>query len=357
MIWRQPFHRTKICAEREINYDPITFSHYLLTQNSLVYAYADHFKSDVPFAFRTYCLPRPRHRKLMKNYGEAPNLPIWQVARATSAAPGYFHPIAIKRGDGSKIRFKDGGFGTNNPTREAYWDIKEKHGAESKIGLVISIGTGQKPLDLFARNPGRVKDAIATFKAAFKLPSMTLNAHREMLNIVDKDGEIKIPYYRFEGGGSLGELAMDEWKSHHFTRFTGHSDQLGIKTIEKIEVGTAAYLQSREVQDKLVACAKLLVRRRRLRTRDVSMWDRYASASYYECDREGCQAKQIKTRHEYEEHMKNQHDINEVTDSVLEQRRRCWTYRNRPTESNLHLHTNYPPGTIDDQVTSEASLL
>lgn len=296
-----------------------------------MYAYAAHFKSDIPYAFRTYFSPRPRQEGIMKNFGDAPNLPIWQVARATSAAPGYFHPIKIDEVDGSdRIRFKDGGFGTNNPTKVAYYDVVDKHGKESKIGLVISIGTGKTPLNLFARRSGHLNNAIANLKAAIKLPSRTVNAHGDMMRLADRDGEEKFPYYRFEGGEALGELAMDEWKSHRFTRFTGHSDQPGFKTIKKIEDGTAAYLQSPVVQHKLAACAKLLVRRRRLRTRDVSRWDRYASASYYECGLNDCEFKWIKTRQEYEEHIKNHHKIKEVTD-LVEMRRRCWQYTERPT--------------------------
>lgn len=286
----------------------------------------------------------------MKNHGDAPNLPIWQVARATSAAPGYFSPIKINRGNGNdprdRIRFKDGGFGTNNPTKEAYYDIVDKHGGQSKIGLVISIGTGKSPLDLFARKPGHLNNAIANFRAATKLPSRTLKAHEDMLRLAEKDGEEIFSYYRFEGGEALGALAMDEWKSHYFTSLTGHSDERGCKTIKKIEVGTAAYLQQREVQRDLAACAELLVRRRRLRTRDVSKWDRYASASYFECDLKGSEARRIKTSQEYKDHIKYQHGI-QVADSVLEKRmhlsRRCWIYRNDPTNCNAAVrHERHP---------------
>lgn len=276
----------------------------------------------------------------MKNHGDAPNLPIWQVARATSAAPNYFRPIEINKGSGTdprdRIRFKDGGFGTNNPTKEAYYDIAIKHGGRTKIGLVISIGTGITPLSLFARKPGNLNNTIANIRAATKLPSRTLKAHEDMLHLTENDGEEPFPYYRFEGGEFLGEIALDEWKSHRFTKLTGHRPERGYKTIRKIEVGTAAYLQQSEVQRDLAACARLLVRRRRLRTRDVSKWDRYASASHYECHLEDCEASRIKTSQQYEDHIKNDHGI-QIDDSVrkrMQSSRRCWIYRNRPTNSN-----------------------
>jgi hypothetical protein len=61
---------------------------------------------------------------------------IWQVGRATSAAPTFFLPIPI--GD---VLYGDGGTGWNNPTKQA---VLEAHSIWPKrpIGIVVSIGTG-----------------------------------------------------------------------------------------------------------------------------------------------------------------------------------------------------------------------
>jgi predicted acylesterase/phospholipase RssA len=61
---------------------------------------------------------------------------IWQVGRATSAAPTFFLPIEI--GD---VLYGDGGTGWNNPTKEA---VLEAHSIWPKrpIGILVSIGTG-----------------------------------------------------------------------------------------------------------------------------------------------------------------------------------------------------------------------
>lgn len=310
-----------------------------------MYAYADHSKTEHPYLFRTYYSPPPLAESGRawsgsgKNYGDAPNLPIWKVARATSAAPGYFRPIKIKTGrdPGDFIRFKDGGFGTNNPTKETYYDIVDKHGGQEKIGLVVSIGTGQTKIDKFAKKPGNMNNLIANIKAATKLPSRTLDAHEDMVRIADTNDKKLFPYYRFEGGESLGKLSLDEWKSHHFTKLSGHSNEKGYKTIKKIEDCIANYLKQPDVQSNLNACAKLLVRRRRLRTRNVSEWDRYASASYYDCVLTRCKAGRIKTIQEYKDHIKDWHGI-PVPDSDLVQRmqssRSGWIYRNKPAKSN-----------------------
>lgn len=81
---------------------------------------------------------------LMCNYGDARDdqIPgqerkVWEVARASSAAPVYSTPFEGK--------FIDGGLMANNPTLVAMTEIfeqAEKEGKSAKIGLVVSLGTG-----------------------------------------------------------------------------------------------------------------------------------------------------------------------------------------------------------------------
>ena len=61
---------------------------------------------------------------------------IWQVARATSAAPTYFLPIEI-----DDVLYGDGGTGWNNPTREAIAEARNIW-SDRPIGVLVSIGTG-----------------------------------------------------------------------------------------------------------------------------------------------------------------------------------------------------------------------
>ena len=152
-----------------------------------------------------------------------------------------------------------------------------------------------------------------------------------MVDYSTRNQEEIFPYYRFDGGARLGEVKLDEWKSHKYTGLTGKTSQPGHKTLERIYVATAAYLQRRDVQNDLVEVAKLLVKRRRLRTRDPSAWERYASASYYYCTHDGCERGRIDTRQLYKEHLKERHHI-QVADEALEktmlESRHCWVYRN-----------------------------
>ena len=74
-----------------------------------------------------------------RKLSDADGLPIWEVPRATSAAPDYFPPTSMHSGNGPEIvTFKDGGFGLNNPSEEAYHDIANKQGVTSKnIGSLL----------------------------------------------------------------------------------------------------------------------------------------------------------------------------------------------------------------------------
>lgn len=281
---------------------------------TLVMAYAEHNKTEAPYLFRTYYAPPPdgdqKKTKLRqttaRNHGLPPKLSIWEIGRATSAAPKYFPPIKIKVGMEHNaqgyVRFKDGGFGCNNPSEEAYYDIVHKHGdLSSTIGPFISIGTGIKPLELFAKRHGNLPNALANMRAAHKHPSRTLHVHDAMTRLSQRDRSDIFSYYRFDGGERLGKVELDEWKNHRFTSLTGRSTEPGYKTLEEMFVATAAYLQDRDVKRDLDECAKILVKRRRLRARDTSAWDRYASASFYECSYQGCQKSRINTAQAFED--------------------------------------------------------
>jgi len=151
------------------------------------------------------------------------------------------------------ITFKDGGFGSKNPSEEAYYEIVYKHGGMVNMGPFISIGTGITPLRMFGHGKrGNFRNAIANLKTATKLPSRTAKAHKTMMRMSNHDGVERFPYYRFDGGKRLGEVGLGEWKGHKLTVLTGRDKKPGCKTLEKMYVATAAYLQRRDVQKDLM---------------------------------------------------------------------------------------------------------
>tara|TARA_B100000674_G_scaffold111364_1_gene82686 strand:- start:8255 stop:9274 length:1020 start_codon:yes stop_codon:yes gene_type:complete len=81
------------------------------------------------------------------------NFKVWEVARATSAAPTYFEAAQITNEEGEKFTLVDGGVFANNPSLCAYAEARKyfKKKLNRKISakdiLMVSLGTGsiEKP--------------------------------------------------------------------------------------------------------------------------------------------------------------------------------------------------------------------
>ena len=231
--------------------------------------------------------------------------------------------------------FKDGAFGVNNPSDEARMDIIYKHGGlANSVAVFVSIGTGVHSTSIFPDHPGKWQNLKANFKGAIRSPGRTRGAHENMAT--HSNSPAGFEYFRFDGGERLGEVALDEWKSHRFAKLRDKDPTPGYITIDKMDQATAWYLQKRSVQKDLLEVAKLLVRRRRLRTRDMSEWDRFASASWYECTHKGCERKPIDTADLYKQHVREIHSIvlpDEVIEKDMQKSRHCWTYRPPHTQN------------------------
>jgi predicted acylesterase/phospholipase RssA len=99
--------------------------------------------------------------KLFKSYGfDKDQTPIWQAARATSAAPAFFPPARVDIPPPAGW-YVDGGVRANNPSWEAMVEAR-KHWKTKKC-FIVSVGTGvQKPVDFIGQTgQGTSKAAIA----------------------------------------------------------------------------------------------------------------------------------------------------------------------------------------------------
>lgn len=65
---------------------------------------------------------------------------MWEVARASSAAPTYFEPHEMMSRQGDRHVLIDGGVIANNPAMAAFADIERR--GESRDMVIVSIGTG-----------------------------------------------------------------------------------------------------------------------------------------------------------------------------------------------------------------------
>jgi len=152
-------------------------------------------------------------------------LPLWQVARATCAAPTYFSPITIE-----DISYVDGGFGTYNPAFEAFCEVRTAqegsiHQYSLHRPLVISIGSG---------------------------PTQTQNVHNKLLDAAQRS---ELDYFRFTVDPGLKGIFLDTWKVKK------RGGKIIYKTLEQIEEECMRYLNEEDVHAELRRCAHMIVER------------------------------------------------------------------------------------------------
>jgi uncharacterized protein len=137
------------------------------------------------------------------------DFPMWQIARATSAAPSFFAPCVIPAIDTSMpdLTLVDGGVFANNPTMCAFSLAQQWHQGEDVRFAVVSLGSGRlthKYNHRMARNWGLIFWAVPLLNIIFDGTSEADDLY--MRNLI---GEFKDPtlYYRFQG-------VLDEMDEH-----------------------------------------------------------------------------------------------------------------------------------------------
>jgi predicted acylesterase/phospholipase RssA len=180
-----------------------------------------------PRLFRTY--PAPKH--------EGDNCPIWQAARATSAAPTFFKRIKIGREE-----FIDGGMGCNNPTGEVLEEAKLIFPTRS-IACILSIGTG-KPNVNRLQGPTSFQRVVPT-NVINALKGIAIDCEGVAVDIGKRFGETPDVYFRFNVEQGMQNVMLGQW------------DKLG-----EVETYTRGYLQDPDVDRKIDAAVNALIERR-----------------------------------------------------------------------------------------------
>lgn len=219
----------------------------------------------------------------------ADQLKIWQVTRATSAAPFYFDMLVADVGRGRGImNFKDGGIRENNPSWAAYSEHASLKGDDHDPALLLSIGTGRPDTtnDGFAAVwPGPLgklpllqkwSEKLAVFKNVLIKYTEGEDRHKMMFALA-KGGHRW--YKRLNVDKGLHNLKLDNWEKGSWTNPVTKETKVvpGGKTLTRMEEATAAYL-SRDTREDiggikeyqppkvvLQQVAERLVRHRRLR--------------------------------------------------------------------------------------------
>lgn len=154
-----------------------------------------------PYFFKT------RYAKQPENIIDNPYL--WECARATSAANGYFKPYKMS----DSYTFLDGGVFANNPSMCAYSEMKSLHGNESVC--IVSIGTGE---DLIGYEYDKIKHwGMAQWALPFfKQTSISADGTVDyMLRTFAINGD---KYYRLQASLDEDSLQMDNVSDANLAR-------------------------------------------------------------------------------------------------------------------------------------------
>lgn len=284
---------------------------------------------DKEFVWRSYANDfRPKEndptRCIPSNAGPAHRTAIWEVARATTAAPGFFEAIKIMG-----LKFLDGGVVANNPSLIALREIHNLH--DQVPALFVSIGTGLKNSSGAPKNSNGVnKKANGGGSRMFKKTTTTddvrhkqgLNKYREIgkhlkNRLIDCEGSngtagwrdwcraigLKEHLYRLNVEGDLYTVSLDEWRPSN----------TGEVTLSFIEAETEKYLAERPVINRINSIAEKAVEIRRERAA-TEHWERFAVDVTYTCL--DCGTKKYDTRAQLREHLQQgpEHKGNRVPD-------------------------------------------
>ncbi|EXJ76783.1 uncharacterized protein A1O5_01291 [Cladophialophora psammophila CBS 110553] len=179
------------------------------------------------------------HTVLLRSYASRQvaevDCTIWEAARATSAASGFFDPIKIgKFGE----QFLDGATGANNPIEKvleearAIWpDLTER------LQCIVSIGTGQPSLLPFGSNLKQV--ATTLINIATETENTAKNFQINHVPSLGSPSHKK--YFRFNVAKGLEEVGLEE-----------HERKAQIAATTKV------YLETPETGTDIQTCAALL---------------------------------------------------------------------------------------------------
>lgn len=267
----------------------------------------------IPHLFRSYHHPRSTQADILeRNPGRPDNYQIWQVGRATSAAPFYFKAVKLEEED-EKSEYIDGGFGANNPTEEAYRSVKQlSNNNPQTVQVLVSIGTG-KNLEADPNPSAGFRLYMGYINTAAKWATQSEATHHTILDATRPFAE----YFRLNVEHGIGKMKLDAWKG-----------KKGSKTLKLIQTTTQDYLDSAEGQQQISASARQLVNVRRARSSDIYIdrWERFCHGVEYACCVATCpdgKDKRYEDRQALRRHIQEYHPFkNNTLESFLDECKR-----------------------------------
>lgn len=179
-------------------------------------------------------------------------LPIWQVTRATTAAPFYFDMVTAVVNDIEKA-FKDGGIRENNPSNAALSEFHSLYeGKYNQPALMLSVGTGR---------PNQEHDGFATTWPTWgRIPMVAKFMERRaviqnlLIKYTEGEKQHKVMqlyahgentwYKRLNVSTGFENMPLDDWQRGEWTDpVTGKKETVpGGLSLSKMEDATDEYL-------------------------------------------------------------------------------------------------------------------
>ena len=140
------------------------------------------------------------------------NLKAWQVAKATSSAPGFFRPTILKDKQGQRIECLDGGIWTTDPSLCAYWSARNalcgsNTQQNERKTILVSLGTGKMSRRFLVKELRKQKEEgrIAFNKMLTKKSGSIKQQILDVFDRYESDGA----YYRLDPQLTEATSAMD----------------------------------------------------------------------------------------------------------------------------------------------------
>ena len=185
------------------------------------------------------------HPRLFRSYqareNASTNCKIWEAARATTAAPTFFKRITIADDGGAQEDFLDGGLRFNNPSRLVLEEALKSFGGASKLGCLVSIGTGH-PGTIGLSQPDTFQKILPTEMVGL-LKRIATNCEETAYELAGRFWQLPDRYFRYSVSYGVGSISLEEWKK-----------------MNEVQVRTKAYLEEVDVLTSIDKVVQVLCR-------------------------------------------------------------------------------------------------
>ena len=214
------------------------------------------------YIFRSYLSGQKDAPSLARNADEyIKDVKVWEVLRATSAAPSYFKPVKI-----GELKYRDGAQWKSNPATEIFNEVVETYRSNSQRSIIkafvsIGCGRGAKP----AKSPVSRHKSTGSISATFPWPDTGVVERRLSRKLHEA-------FFNFGGPHDLFDLEANEWRT----------DRNGNRTFNRIRESVERYCGEKTIKTRLKEAAHVLVNLRHHRAK-TTKWERFALGAKYVC--------------------------------------------------------------------------